>query len=158
MSASGYKRTFRWSCRNVRFTPNSGHSDSGNRQDSKSGLSMSALPPIADVNGRPSTWRVSCSALHVGCNEREARPVAGRKSLQYEEDRERHHLMDRQKRGAWRRHDLDPRAIAACLRHHRDKGVIQSERGGRGSICFCGWRVSGPTTTSPSHSRLQYPE
>jgi hypothetical protein len=52
MSASGYKQTFRQWRQKVRFTPESRHCRRKNDQDSKSGHSMSAYPPTADVNGQ----------------------------------------------------------------------------------------------------------
>ena len=49
MSAFGYKQTFQGVSQNVRFTPESRHSDVPNGWDTESGLSMSALPPKADI-------------------------------------------------------------------------------------------------------------
>ncbi len=51
MSAYGYKQTYNGQLANVRFTPESGHWKRKNASDLKSGHSMSALPPKADVNG-----------------------------------------------------------------------------------------------------------
>ncbi len=69
MSAYGYKRTYSGQLANVCFTPNSGHSRRKNASVPKSGFSVSALPPKADIETtglRASSPAVSEPAVQSG--------------------------------------------------------------------------------------------